>query len=85
MPTWNHLPHYIISTLPPSEEGVLHHRQLVAEEHKLALRQSFGEDVYNLLICGDILELHNPSLNIVPDELIPDLNMLEPVRKHWIL
>ena len=85
MPTWNHLPHYIISTLPPSEEGVLHHPQLVPKEHKLALRQSFGEDVRNLHKCGDILELHNPSLNIVPDEVVPDFNVFRLVMKAWIL
>jgi hypothetical protein len=71
-----------MSTLPPSEEGVLHHPQLVPEEHKVSLRQSFGEDVYNLLIDGDIMELHSPSLNTVLDKVIHDFNMLGPIMKH---
>ena len=75
----------IYSTLPPSEEGVLHHPQLVLAEHKLALKQSFDEDACHLVIRGDILELHNPPLNIVHDEAVPDLNVLGPVMKHWIL
>ena len=85
MPTWNHLAHYITSTLPPSEEGVLYHPQLLSKVHKLSLRQSFGEDVRNLLIYEDILELHSPSLNNVPNEVVLDLNVLGPVMKYWIL
>lgn len=43
-------PHYNNSTLPPSEEGVLYHPQLIPEEHKLALQQCFRKDVCNLFI-----------------------------------
>ena len=56
----NTYPHYIDSTLPPSEEGVSHHPQLDPKEHELAFCQGLGENVYNLLICGNVLELHNP-------------------------
>jgi hypothetical protein len=44
-----------ILTLPLSEEGVLHHPQLVPEEDKLAFHQGLCEDVYNLLTCRYIL------------------------------
>jgi len=40
-----------ILTLPLSEEGVLHHPQLVLEEDELAFHQSLCEDVCDLLIC----------------------------------
>ena len=63
----------------------MHYPQHFSEAHKLALRQSFGEDVRNMLICGNILELHNPSLNTVSDEVVSDLNMLGLVMKHRIL
>ena len=33
---------------PPTEEGVLHHSQLIFEEHKFALHQSLGENICNL-------------------------------------
>jgi hypothetical protein len=58
---------------------------LLDQEHKLPFDQIFREDVYNLLICRNVLKLHNSSLNIVPDEVIPDINMLRLVMEHWIL
>lgn len=35
MPTWNHLTHYVISTLPASEEGVLHNLLQKVELYKV--------------------------------------------------
>lgn len=66
-------------TLPLSEEGILHHSKLVFEEHKLPFHQGFGENVYNLLIYGNILKLNYSLLDHVFDEVIPNLNMLGPV------
>ena len=58
------------------EEGVLHHSQLVSEEDKLAPPQRLRQNVWYLLICGNVLKHHCPSLSIVSDEMIPDLNVL---------
>jgi hypothetical protein len=73
------------STLPLSEEDILHHSKFISKEDKLALYQGFGENVCNLLICGDVLELDCALLNLVSDEVIPDLNMFRPVMEYWIL
>ena len=78
-------PHCIDSTVPPSEDGVLNHPQLIPKEHKLAFFQGLGEDVHNLVIYGNVLELHNPPLNIFPNEVVPNLNVLGLVTKHSIL
>jgi hypothetical protein len=47
--------------------------------------KGFGENVCNLLICGDILELDCSLLDPISDEVIFDLNMLGPVMEYWIL
>jgi hypothetical protein len=70
------------STLPLSEGDILHHTKLVPEVFKLHLRQRFGENVCNLLICGYVLELHCSLLYHVSDEVVFDLNMLQPVMKY---
>jgi hypothetical protein len=52
------------STLPLSEEGILHHSKFVSEENKLPFDQGFGQNVCNLLICGDILKLNCSLLDL---------------------
>ena len=54
----------------------MHHSQLVSEEDKLAPPQIIRQNVCYLLIYGNILKHHYPTLNIVSDEMIPDLNVL---------
>jgi hypothetical protein len=73
------------STLPLSEEGILHHSKFVPEEHKLPFNQGFGQNICNLLICGNILKLDCSLLDPISDEVIYDLNMLGPVMEYWIL
>jgi hypothetical protein len=51
----------------------------------LAPWQGLGENICNLIICRNVLQLNCPSLNPVTDEVVPDLNRLRPVMKHWIL
>jgi hypothetical protein len=58
------------STLPLSKEGILHHSKFVPEEHKLPFNQGFGQNIYNLLICGNILKLHCSLLDPISDEVI---------------
>jgi hypothetical protein len=63
-------------TLPLSEEGILHHSKLVFEEDELALDQGLSENVYQLLLCRNILELNCSLLHLVFDEVVHDLNVL---------
>jgi len=51
----------------------------------LASWQGLRENIYYLLINGRILKLHDPSLNIVPDGRITNLNMFIPIMENWIL
>jgi hypothetical protein len=73
------------STIPLSEEGILHHFIFVPVEYKLPFSKGFGQNVYNMRICGDVLKLDCSHLNLVSNEVIYDLNMLGPVMEHWIL
>jgi hypothetical protein len=73
------------STLPLSEEGIFHHSKFILEEYKLLFKQGFGQDIYNLLIYGNILKLDYSLLDPVSDEMIYDINMLGPVMEYWIL
>jgi hypothetical protein len=72
-------------TLPLSEEGIMHHSKFVPKEYKLLFNQGFGQNIYNLLICGDILKLDHSLLNPISNEVIHDLNMLGSVMEYWIL
>jgi hypothetical protein len=73
------------STLPLSEEGILQHSKFVPEEYRLPFNQGFGQNVCNLLICGNILKLNCSLLYPVSDEVIHDLNMIVPVMEYRIL
>ena len=73
------------STLPLTEECVFHHSQLLYELDILPSTQSLRENVSHLLICQNILQTNNTSLNIIPDEVISNLNVLRPVMKYRIL
>ena len=73
------------STLPLTEEGVLHYTQLVSELYKLSFLKSLRQNVRYLLSCGHILKLNCPSLNPITNEVISDLNMFRPVMENWIL
>jgi hypothetical protein len=83
--TWGTPPKVQISTLPLTEEGVPHQAHLVSEEDMLAPWQGLGENICYLIIYRYILQLNYLSLNLVTNEVVPDLNMLRPVMKHWIL
>ena len=41
--------------------------------------------MYNLLICGNILELYNSLLHHVTNVVIPDLYVLQLITEHWVL
>ena len=52
---WEQLPRYKTSTLPLTEEVVLHHTQLVSEMNKLSSSKRLRQDIRNLLISGNVL------------------------------
>ena len=69
------------SSLPLARD----HTKLVSEVHKLHLGQLLGQHIRDLLICGNVLELHNSLLHHIANVLIFDLNMLGFIVKHRIL
>ena len=69
------------SSLPLARD----HTKLVLEVHKLHLGQWLGQYVCDLLICGNVLELHSYLLHHIANVLIFDLNMLGFIMKHRIL
>ena len=73
------------STLPLTEEAILHHSHLVSEMNMLPSSQGLRENVCYLLISRNVLQLHNSSLGIIFDEVVSDLNVFGPFMKHWIL
>jgi hypothetical protein len=73
------------STLPLSEEDILHHSKSIYEELKLPFLQGLGHKTCNLLICGNILKLHCSLLDPISNEVVFDLNMLGLVMEYGIL
>jgi hypothetical protein len=73
------------STLPLREESIMHHSKFVPEEQKLSFNQGFSQNIYNMLIYGNILKLDFSLLDHVPYEVIPNLNILVPFMEYWIL
>ena len=53
------------SSLPLARD----HTKLVSEVHKLNLGQQLGQHIHDLLICGNILELHSSLLHHITDML----------------
>jgi hypothetical protein len=76
---------YHASILPLSEEGILHHSKFVSEEHKLPFNQGFGQNICNLVVCGNKMKLHYSLLDPISNEVVFDLNMLGPIMEYWIL
>ena len=59
--------------------------KLVPEVLKLHLGQRLGQHIRDLLICGNVLELHSSLLHHIMDILVFDLYELGLVMEHWIL
>jgi hypothetical protein len=79
------LPCYPISTLPLSEEGILFQLHLISELFKLLSAQCLGENICHLLISLYVIKPHGSSLHTILDEMIPDIDVLATIMKHWIL
>ena len=76
-----HQNHVYPSSLPLARD----HTKLVPEVHKLYLGQRLGQYILDLLICGNVLELHSSLLRHITNVLIFNLYVLGLVMKHWIL
>jgi hypothetical protein len=79
------LPCYPISTLTLSEEGILSQPHLISELFKLLSVQCLGENICHLLISLYVMKPHGSSLYTISDEVIPDIDVLATIMKHWIL
>ena len=80
-----YLPCYLISTLPLSEEGILSQPHLISEIFKLLSVQCLGENICHLLISLYVIKPYDSSLYTISDEMIPDIDVLATIMKHWIL
>jgi hypothetical protein len=74
-----------ISTLPLSEEGILPQPHLIFELFKPLFAQCLGKNIYHLLISLYLIKPHDSSLYTIPDEVIPDIDVLAAIMKHRIL
>ena len=75
----------LFSTLPLTEESVGNHPHQVSKALMLPFREGLGKDINNLVISRNILQLHSASLNPISDEVVPDLDVLQPNVNHRIL
>ena len=51
----------------------------------LPFREGLGKDISYLVISRYILQLYRSSLYPVSDEVVHDLDVLQPIMKHGIL
>ena len=66
------------SSLPLARD----HTKRVSEIYKLYLGQRLGQHIRDLLICGNVLELHSSLLHHITNILIFDLYVLALVMEH---
>ena len=78
-------PHGTTSTLPLTKESVPHNTHLVSEVDMLAPWERLRQNVFYLLIRGNVLEPYNFLLDPISDEMILDADVLGPLMKHRIL
>ena len=57
---------------------------LICELLKLMSAQCLGNDVFHLLISLYVIKPHGSSLYTIPNEVIPDIDVLATIMKHWI-
>ena len=55
------------------------------EGYELDFPQGLFENICDLLISSYMIEPYDASLYHIPDEMIPDINMLRSVVEHRIL
>ena len=64
---------------------VLYHPHLFPKVVKLCPSKGLGEDVCHLFSCSSVAQLYSSLLDTVPDKVTLDINVLQPIMKHWIL
>ena len=65
-------------------ERVLDHPHLLSEVSEFNLTQSLCEDICHLFPCRSVSQLYCSPLDIVPDEVVPNVNVFRLVMKHRI-
>ena len=72
------------STLPLSEGDILHDPELVPNVHELSSTQRLRKNIYNLLIRGNVPQLHRTPLHHLSNIVVLHLHVLRPVMLNWI-
>ena len=70
-----------------TKEVTNHPNELTPNSEKvtvLFLSKVLGEDIYNLLICKEILQNNGPVMHQLPDVVHVYLNMFGPLLGKWI-
>ena len=73
------------SSLHLTMDMSLNDMKFVLEVLKLHSRQRLGEHIGCLIFCHNILELHLSLLYHIYDVMVPNIDMLGLVMKHWVL
>ena len=73
------------SKLMLSQGGILCHAKLVLEVYELRCGQRLGQHIDYLLICRYVLQSQGTFLDHLSDEMIPHVNLLQPVMEHWVV
>ena len=70
------------STLPLSKEGIFPQPHMILELYVLMSAQCLGKNICHLLISLYVIKPHSSSLYTIPDEVIPDIDVLATIMKH---
>ncbi len=69
---------------PPQVQLQLHDSKHAMESVMLLSSQDLGEDVNNLIFCAAINKINLTCQDLLPDEVIMNLNVFRPCMKHWV-
>ena len=68
-----------------NRSGTQNHTNYLTKGFKLTFIKRFGENVSILMLSRNILKTHNLSFNKIPNEVIPNLNVLSLRILHRVL
>ena len=68
-----------------NRSGTQNHTNYLTKGFKLTSIKRFGENVSILMLSRNILKTHNLSFNKIPNEVIPNLNVLSLRILHRVL
>ena len=72
------------STLPLNEGDILHNPELVLKAHEHSSNQQLHNHIHNLVICGNVPQLHYTPLYHLLNIVVLHLQVLHPVMLNWI-